>query len=441
MNATLFDEQSPFILRDNRIHRPMLTTTARLLNLRHESMVPQSVVEGRSVLDIGCALAATGKWALDRGALSYVGVEPQKEYVDLATELLAEFPTASIVCERGMEFFAGHDQHYDVVTLIGVLHGQFDVLSFLASACELANEYVCIETQGNDSAGPVMEPMEATWMPIASRRGSSVGFGWKMAPMALHKMMRYLGFVPDMEPVFVDTDAATNFFRYAMRYKRVSGRGKTAGDFFNVMEWSNIPSLNNANTLNLAGNGLPNTGMQHGPGTPNIMNFDLDEMIALARLDIERGRLEEGLSKLKFMLGSLSVPATVVSMSARLYAQLRLFERAEALFVRYLSMVPEALEEQFQLGMVQLDKGDDTRALETWDGLLKQQPTYPPALFYSAMLQHNHGKLAEARRNLEVLMQTAPADNLYYGRGKELLQAMERSVVQHHASIPHGYQD
>lgn len=99
------------------------------------------------------------------------------------------------------------------------------------------------------------------------------------------------------------------------------------------------------------------------------------------------------------------------------------------------------MEEQFQLGMVRLDKGDSTDALETWETLLKQQPTFLPALFYCAMEQYRQGKIADARRNLDVLLQTAPTDNLCYGRGKELLQAMGRDVMQQSAVVPQAYQD
>jgi tetratricopeptide (TPR) repeat protein len=277
-------------------------------------------------------------------------------------------------------------------------------------------------------------------MPIASRKGSSTGFGWKMAPMALHKLMRYLGFVPDMEPVFVDTYVPNNFFRYAMRYKRVAKRGVTAGDFANVMDWRDIPPMANAD-LNNAANGTGHSGEQWGGELNGAESFDLEELTALARLDIEQGRVEQGLGKLKSILANPSAPAPALSMAARLYAQLGLFERAETLFVKYVSMVPGALEEQFQLGMVRLDKGDSAGALETWEALLKQQPTFPPALFYCAVVQNKLGKIADARRNVDVLLQTAPTDNLYYGRGKELLQAMGRDVMQQSAVVSQAYHD
>lgn len=169
-------------------------------------------------------------------------------------------------------------------------------------------------------------------------------------------------------------------------------------------------------------------------------NFDLDELTALARLDIEQGRVEQGLAKLKLILADTgAVPPDAVGMAARLYAQLRLFDRAKPLFEQYLSMRPGAVEEEFQLGMVQFDKGDGEQALETWEGMLQRQPTFPPALFYCAVVLSRQGKIADARRNLDVLLQTAPADNLYFEQSKSLLQALEHQVVQHTSTASQAY--
>lgn len=158
--------------------------------------------------------------------------------------------------------------------------------------------------------------------------------------------------------------------------------------------------------------------------------FEQDELTALARLDIEQGRVEQGLSKLKSVLATGSAPLDAVGMAARLYAQLGLFDRAQPLFEQYLASRPDAIEEEFQLGMVKLDKGEEAQALDVWDGMLKRMPTFPPGLFFSAVVLNRQGKIADARRNLEVLLQTAASDNLYYERSKELLQSIEQQVMQ-----------
>jgi hypothetical protein len=235
----LFDDNSPFVERDNRQFRPLLPTTADLLNRRHESMLPAHVVTGKSMLDIGCALAATGKWVLDRGAQAYVGVEPQKDYADIGQELLEVYPGASIVCERGLEFFAGCTEPYDIVGLLGVLHGQYDPLLFIEAACRLAKEYVCIENLGSDADGQAMIPQQKTWMPAAHIPAGSQGFGWTISPSALTTIMAHFGFAPDMVPFYTDPGPGPST-RYALRYKRVGTRGATAGDFANLIEWKYV---------------------------------------------------------------------------------------------------------------------------------------------------------------------------------------------------------
>ena len=153
--------------------------------------------------------------------------------------------------------------------------------------------------------------------------------------------------------------------------------------------------------------------------------FEADELIALARLDIEHGHLDEALWKLKQAHTDAAAPPEVFAMLARLYAQLGLWERAKPLFERYLAAEPHAVNESFQLGMVHFDSGQADEAIKIWDKLLLTQPTHPPALFYRALAKQQLGQTAEARHALDVLLKSAPPDNLYFTRGKELLQALD----------------
>lgn len=171
-----------------------------------------------------------------------------------------------------------------------------------------------------------------------------------------------------------------------------------------------------------------------------LENFELDELTALARLDIEAGRVEQGLGKLKRILSGDTIPLNAVGMAARVYANIGLFDRAKQLFEQYLAIRPEAVDEGFQLGMVLFDMGNQDQALEIWEGILKRLPVFPPALFYSAVVLSRQGKIAEARRNLAVLLQTVAADNLYAERGKELLQALNKDDMQPAAVAPQAYQ-
>jgi hypothetical protein len=216
-----------------------MPTTATLLNRRHESMLPAAVVTGRSVLDIGCALAATGKWVLDRDAKSYTGVELQQDYVDLAVELLSDYPQANIVKQGGLEYFAGSDARYDIVALIGVLHGQYDPLAFLKSAAAAADQYVCIETFGHDRDGVTMMPVRTSRMPVAGQQAESYGFGWKMSPFCLATVMQHLGFKFDSSPDYL---LDGQYARYTMRFKRVGAQAAAAADFANIKQFQDEPA-------------------------------------------------------------------------------------------------------------------------------------------------------------------------------------------------------
>ncbi len=153
--------------------------------------------------------------------------------------------------------------------------------------------------------------------------------------------------------------------------------------------------------------------------------FDAEELLALARMDVERGALDQALWRLKLTLAEAQPPSEAQSMIARLYAQMGLHARAQAHFTKYLELSPGSLVETFQLGMSHFEAGETEQALSIWEGLLKAHPTHPPALFYKALALAQAGKVGEARKALEILLQSAPADNLYFGRGKELLSSLD----------------
>jgi tetratricopeptide (TPR) repeat protein len=157
----------------------------------------------------------------------------------------------------------------------------------------------------------------------------------------------------------------------------------------------------------------------------NIDAFDAQELFALARLDLERGSLEQALQKIKRLIAEPEVPNEAFALAARLYAQLGLWNKAKDLFQKYVKLNPQAVTENFQLGMVCFDAGQIDEALKIWTDLLQKQPTHPPALFYRALALTQSGKTVEARQNLDILLKSIPTDNLYFGRGKELLQAIE----------------
>jgi len=153
--------------------------------------------------------------------------------------------------------------------------------------------------------------------------------------------------------------------------------------------------------------------------------LDNEELLALANLDMEQKRADQALIKIKYVLKSDKGNADALAMGARIYAQLRLFDKAKNCFKQYLEINPDSTVDKFQYGMVHFDSGDHDKALSIWNELLDKQPTHPPALFYKGLVQAQANDLANARSTLSILLQSAPADNLYFGQAKELLQAIE----------------
>jgi tetratricopeptide (TPR) repeat protein len=170
---------------------------------------------------------------------------------------------------------------------------------------------------------------------------------------------------------------------------------------------------------------MKNTSKSGPDEKNNVDAFDAQELFALARIDMERGALEQALQKIKRLIIDPNVPSEAYGLAGRLYAQLGLWDRAKELFQKYLQLNPKAVTEAFQLGMVHFDAGQTDEALKAWSDLLQKHPTHPPALFYRALALAQAGKTADARQNLDVLLKSIPNDNLYFGRGKELLQSLD----------------
>lgn len=155
------------------------------------------------------------------------------------------------------------------------------------------------------------------------------------------------------------------------------------------------------------------------------ISLDAQELLALARIDMERGALEPALQKIKRLIADPEASSEALALAGRLYAQLGLWDRAEKMFQKYLALEPNAVTETFQLGMVHLDAGRRSEALKIFEDLLKRQPMHPPALFYRALSLVQEGQISSARQALDLLLKSIPADNLYFGRGKELLQSLD----------------
>jgi tetratricopeptide (TPR) repeat protein len=156
-----------------------------------------------------------------------------------------------------------------------------------------------------------------------------------------------------------------------------------------------------------------------------LPELDAEEIFALARRDLDAGRIEEALLKLKKLIGGEQPHVEALPLAARVYAQLGLMDKARECYRRYLKAKPGATLETFELGITYFESGDGQQARKVWDEVLASQPTHPPTLFYSGLLAMREGRLPDARRNLDVLFKSTPGDNLYVTRGKELLRDLD----------------
>jgi tetratricopeptide (TPR) repeat protein len=155
------------------------------------------------------------------------------------------------------------------------------------------------------------------------------------------------------------------------------------------------------------------------------MDWDADELLVLARLDLQKDNIQEALEKLKQARLLPSSTPTISLELARLYAQIGLRPRAIPLFIDYLREAPSDTDARFQLGMAHFEEGDTRTAMETWDAVLEADSQYPPAMFYRALALSQGGSVDQSKDLLRRAIDVLPTDNLYFGRARELLTTLE----------------
>ncbi|MCG8671035.1 MAG: tetratricopeptide repeat protein [Pseudomonadales bacterium] len=161
----------------------------------------------------------------------------------------------------------------------------------------------------------------------------------------------------------------------------------------------------------------------------DLQKFDAEELIALSQLDLENNNVAGALEKIKAALDYQDCPVVANALAAKIYAQLKLHHKAKPLFATFLEANPNAVTERFQLGMVNLESGEQQTALEIWGNILEVEPTHAPSLYFSAIANLELNNRDDAERHLNVLLQSAPSDNLYFGKGKELLDDLNNSTI------------
>ena len=141
----VFDIYDEFYSTDVRKDRTDVgyRLTKDLMQSRHELLLPPDAVRGKTVLDIGCCVAATGAWTLHHGAVHYRGVEIDDSFADQAERNLGKnFSSDQWEITRSSleSFLIEDDKIYDIIVAIGVVYAvidTFDLIRKLSSRCSV----------------------------------------------------------------------------------------------------------------------------------------------------------------------------------------------------------------------------------------------------------------------------------------------------------------
>lgn len=259
-----FIKYSDFVSCDNRIHREKNPITAEVLLKKHRSILPPEQLSGKSVLDLGCCIGASGIWAMHYGASHYTGVEIQSEYVNTAQELLAPHSArANIVQSSIEEYLEGAlakntPKTFDIVLILAVLHVSFDYYQILKSISSICNEFIIVENlmpvqkiPKDGGSSNIVEYHEGVSINLAGdERQSMLGSGVRISTGALDMMMGSLGFAESqelkVEPIADSLDVYSNKnyeeSRYICRYsKNINKVTSLTQDLSHNLDGAKIP--------------------------------------------------------------------------------------------------------------------------------------------------------------------------------------------------------
>jgi tRNA (cmo5U34)-methyltransferase len=146
-----FTKFPDFILSDPRTKRKSnYKITTDLISARTQALLPEDLLKGNTVLDIGCCTGYMGAWALDHGAKHYTGIDVQKKFTDIATDNFKKcFPDQDwkILSTSFEDFLKENDQKYDVVIASSVMHASPQYQQFIKNICSLATVAVVVESK------------------------------------------------------------------------------------------------------------------------------------------------------------------------------------------------------------------------------------------------------------------------------------------------------
>jgi SAM-dependent methyltransferase len=100
------------------------------------------------VLDLGCASAGTLFHLIDKGVLKGVGVERDKRKLDFAQSIVQseKIENVSLLNIEINQFLRLNREQFDLVLLLNILHHLPNPIEIINRICELAQDFILIET-------------------------------------------------------------------------------------------------------------------------------------------------------------------------------------------------------------------------------------------------------------------------------------------------------
>jgi len=202
--TSFFSQYPEFVEFDSRKDRGFSQVTIESLDNRHAAMAPKWLVHGKSVLDLGSCIGATGQWCLSNGATHYTGVEVQHTLATTSGALLSKYwdkSKFSIIQQDIRDFLDNQitiGAKYDIIVMIGVIYAFLDTHTILDKLSKICTDCVVI-----DSVYPWHMPSpDISIIQIARNQhinGSTSdtvfsGAGARPSPAALKIMMESVGF-------------------------------------------------------------------------------------------------------------------------------------------------------------------------------------------------------------------------------------------------------
>jgi hypothetical protein len=159
-----FADELRFITMDtSRTSRVVSPLSLQVLENKHKKLFTKELCEGKSILDLGSCLGATGWWCLHQGATHYTGVELQDYYFDSSKVILEDSFDKSkfeIVQDDVEHYLSNTKDKFDIVVMSGILHAFLDYYSILKHISSIAQKFIVtdvIHLQNSGSQSPTIE--------------------------------------------------------------------------------------------------------------------------------------------------------------------------------------------------------------------------------------------------------------------------------------------